>query len=540
MFSIDQNCHSLWDVAPKLAALAHAGRPVTHFVEDIDVAFTELGGQAGNSLRVVRERFHPSGGQDWGAALFYSEFLGRLPVEIRQFEPMLGAKIKVVARELDRSLDDLYDEFSPGDNWQLIGPSYIGGQQYHRVIGDLSVAETAGFLRDILAFAREDCLRSFPSSQSRQRITEWFADESARLNELLGAHAGGPLIHLYHAWLGMHVPPAVKVDFTSSLFALSADTERIGLLELFLADYSRLADLYNSAVNDSATNVHPLDIQRGELPFFATLSHQGHLVRAEAFLREGALIIGDREFPLSADRRLPLISLAQAGVRGLAAKAVLLVIQARVGKNGKSLALPYRGSLYMPAVHRLESALRAAGLITNIPPVVRVRFHMLDRMKTLDTPIRLPAHLARAMGRDETPARVLGENWLGLAQSARQRLQILASPSGREQWQKHTFAREFAQMAGLDERRRALAAVDAKNPEIREVWKQLKAVKLRMLDGSLRRMADDVQLADLDYWDSRGAILPWAMALGGREFYNEVLARADIYNDFGPSAGESR
>ncbi len=533
MFSIDQNCHSLWDVAPKLAALAHAGRTVTHFVEDIDVAFTELGGAAGNSLRVVRERFHPSGGQDWGAALFYSDFLGRLPVEIRQFEPLLGSKIKAVAKELSRTLDDLYDEFSPGDNWQLIGPSYVGSEDYHRVIGDLSVAETAEFLRDILGKARQDCLRSFPSAASRQRTTEWFTAESARLDGLLSAHANGRLIHLYHDWLAMHVPPAVRVDFTSSLFALGADASRTQLLELFLADYERLVSIYNTAVDGSATNVHLLDASKGELPFFATLRHQSHLVRAEAFLQGESLRIGEREFALAPGRRLPMDALAQAGVCGLAAKAVLLVIQARVGPNGKSLALPYRGSLYMPAVHRLEQALTKAGLIREIQPVVRVRFHMLDRMKSLDTPICLPTHLAAALGRGEVPARTLGENWQALAADAQGRLKTLASDEGREQWQRQAFPAELAGMDELDRRRRQLAAADAKSPEIRDVWKQLKALKVRVLEGTLRQAALDTQLADIDYWDSRGAILPWAVAMGGPEFYQEVLAKADIYNDNG-------
>lgn len=40
MISIDQNCHSLWDVVPKLQALAAHGKKVRHFIEDIDVAFT--------------------------------------------------------------------------------------------------------------------------------------------------------------------------------------------------------------------------------------------------------------------------------------------------------------------------------------------------------------------------------------------------------------------------------------------------------------------------------------------------------------------
>ncbi len=41
MFSIDQNCHSLWDVLPKLQALQRRAEAVTHFVEDIDAVLEE-------------------------------------------------------------------------------------------------------------------------------------------------------------------------------------------------------------------------------------------------------------------------------------------------------------------------------------------------------------------------------------------------------------------------------------------------------------------------------------------------------------------
>jgi len=91
MLSIDQNCHSLWDVIPKLQALAGRGLRVRHFIEDVDVAFTALGvGLENRGLRLAKERFYRSGGQDWGAALFYSQFLGRLPVEIRDWEAVSG------------------------------------------------------------------------------------------------------------------------------------------------------------------------------------------------------------------------------------------------------------------------------------------------------------------------------------------------------------------------------------------------------------------------------------------------------------------
>jgi hypothetical protein len=165
MFSIDQNSHPLWDAVPKLHALRARGLDVCHFIEDIDVAFTEVGAAlGGGGLRLERERYYRGGGADWGAALFYHQFLGRLPVEVRDWEPLTGLSTKALASRLGRTLDDVYDEFSPSDNWQLIGPSYVGDGGHHRVIGDLTVAETAGFLREVLRTAKEDSLRAMPDA----------------------------------------------------------------------------------------------------------------------------------------------------------------------------------------------------------------------------------------------------------------------------------------------------------------------------------------------------------------------------------------
>jgi len=35
----------------------------------------------------------------------------------------------------------------------------------------------------------------------------------------------------------------------------------------------------------------------------------------------------------------------------------------------------------------------------------------------------------------------------------------------------------------------------------------------------------------LDYWDSRGPLLPVSIALGGMEFYDDLIARAEIYEE---------
>ena len=540
MISIDQNCHTLWDVPAKLDALARAGRGGVHYIEDIDSAFTALGSAVdADDLRLAPERFHRSGGADWGAALFYTEFLGRVPVEVRDWEPLTGLKTNVLAKRLGRTVDDLYDAFSPSDNWQLIGSSFVGDRRHHRVIGDLGVAETAAFVRQLLDVARADLLRAFPAAASRRRVGEWLDAEQARVELLLGELAGAPLVELYRRWLGEHLPESIGLDLTSRLFSCaappaSADERGPGtrLMDVFLTDYDRAAGLYNEAVAETGVRLRPLQVADGEMPFFATVDHRGRLVRTGIFRRGGRLRIGDREFGAPPGGGALCESFGNQGVRCIAGKAAVLVSQVRLGPGGDALAVPYRGSLYMPAAHRFARKLAAAGLLGGeLKPVLRVRLRLLDRLRSLATPIRLPAHLAAAFGAEEIPARRLGEHHADVAAEAGGRLAAFRDASARERWQRESFPEIVDEIAGLDNRRREIAPRDPKAPELREIWKRSRGLAAELLDRTVRQIDRDTQVAELGYYDSRGAILPWCVALGGEAFYNEVVANAEIYEE---------
>ena len=530
MYSIDQNCHSLWDVIPKLQALARQGYSVTHFVEDIDVAFTWLGATVDDTaLQLAPERFHHSGGADWGAALFYSEFLGRLPLDVADLEAYTGVKTASAARQLGRSVEDLYDEFSPSDNWQLIGSSYIGDRDHHRIIGDLTVAEVRPFLGEILNRAEADMRRRFPARDSRQRVGEWISAERDRAAVLLDRHANDRLVDLYRSWLGAYVNDSAKLAVTSDLFGLEA-AGRSGLLRTFLTNYGRASALYNEAVAEDDAKLRPLRRRDGELPFFAVLDHHGHQVRTVVSLRDGQLVIGGRSFDLSGGE-LPIQALRDAGVRCLAGKAVALMIECCTG-DGESIVLPYRGSLYMPLVRRVATKLAAAGLLSGpFRPVTRVRLRLLDRMRGLDTPIVLPDHLAEAFGKTEITADELAKGHADVTAEARERLAALRTDQGRRAWQQRDLGELLGRIDALDARKRALARTNPKGEEIRALWKDVKALQAELLAATLRQAARDVQVAGMDYWDSRGAVLPWSIALGGEAFYNDLLDRAEIYTE---------
>ena len=265
---------------------------------------------------------------------------------------------------------------------------------------------------------------------------------------------------------------------------------------------------------------------------FATLTRDGHLVRTGVFLRDGRLHGGEESFAPGADGSLPLGALAAGGVRCLAGKAAVLVTQVRCRPEGQPLALPHRGSLYMPTAHRFARKLSEAHLLPGeLQPIVRVRFRLLDRLRSLAAPIRLPAHLAAAMGAEEVRAGELGEAHAELAADARRRLEAFRDPAERQRWQERTLPEAHAEIAALDARRRELARTDPKAPELRELWKRIRPLQARLLDALLRRIDRDTQLAELDTYDSRGAILPWCIALGGEAFYRRVIEGAEVHEE---------
>jgi len=529
MFSIDQNCLPLWDAVCKLHALHAAGVKTRHFVEDVDVPFARPGAAVDDtSLALAPERVRRSGGADWGAAVFYTKFLGRLPADPRSWAPRTGFKPAALARQLDLSVDELYDRYAPSDNWQLVGSSYAGDRRHHRLIADLSAREVAEHLRELFDLAREDMHAAFPAPESRQRVDDWLAAQEARRDRLLGEVGDGSLAELYRRWLA-ETTEGVEIDMASRLLATGADARRTAFLEVFCRAYDDAARLYNEALEETGVGLRPLARDEGELPFFAVLTRGGRTVRTQAYLRGGELHVGHRAFPMGPERHLPLERLQAEGVTALAGKAVLLVLQARLSEP---LAMPYRGSLYTPAVQRLAEKLRAAGLLGGeLHPLVRVRFRLLDRLRELDTPIRPPQHVAEALGREELPARKLGECWQELAREAADRLEAFREDDARRAWQRQALPEAFEELDALDARRRKLAREDPKGQEIRRASRRAKEIEREVLAATVRRVDHDTHLAALDMYDSRGALWPWCVALGGEAFYRRVVGGAEIYEE---------
>lgn len=527
--SIDQNSNTFWDTVPKLAALARQGWSGTHCLEDVDMAFTRRGIRPGDpTLELVRERYYRGGVSDWGATLFYSDFLGRQPLDVTALEPYTGWTTAALSRRMECSVDELYDRFSPGDNWQLVGASYADDPRYHRVIGDLGVADLVPHIRQLLDHMEADLGARFPEPDAQARIDDWMAAERSLVERLLGELSGAPLTELYRQWVAARTGAGLDLVLTSEVFSLAVGrTPMLEVLERFVTDYETLAGLYNEAVAETDVGVYPLHTGKGELPFFVVAERNGHMVRTPATLEGGDIVAGDWRW--SAAQGLPVAEMQRDGVRCLVGKALLLVLQVRLGESGHCLALPHLGSLYMPAAYALERKLRAGGILTaTTQPVQRVRLRFFAAWQGCTTRIRVPDYLRGVFSADELRAQDLAAEIDQAAGRAEALLDELREPAGREAWQLRTYPERTAERNAAEQRRRELVQGPHDKAEVRALYELVKEADRELLARLAEAVVQALHIRNLTYYDSRGALLPWSVALGGEAFYERLLAQAEI------------
>jgi hypothetical protein len=532
--SIDQNGAAWWDVAPKLAALTSAGYGGTHYVEDVDTAFSRHGAAVDDSaLALAPEAYYRGGASDWGATLFYDDFLGRLPLELRTLEPFVGLTVAALAKRLQLSLDDLYAAFSGADNVQLVGTSYVAGDKYrHRVLGDVTGAEVAPFLRQMLQHVTQNIRATFPAAHAD--FHRWLAAETAFLN---GAERAATVADFYRDWLtrslAVTASGAVPLRTTSHLFSLTAAPERHALSHLFLRDYAQFAALYNGAVAACPTGVKPLEQKHGELPFFAVFRRAGRMFREQLFIAAsgGEIFTRTGEAWQVADGKLPVEKLSAAGVIAVVGKALLLVLQARLyghdGGAAPALALPEQGSLYMPAAYELQW--RLAPFLPRAPaPVWRVGLNFLAALRQLSVPVCPPPYLHYWLGAAEIAAPDLAEALAGARARATALLTRLRDAAQREAAWQEIFPATAVRRQELEFRRRELAADPQRRHEASALWDEIRALDLTWWREKVAWLSAAVNCQRTDYYAWRGAIYPWALALGGADFYRCVIAAATI------------
>jgi len=517
--SIDQNSNSLWDVLPKIEALHTHQRELLHYVEDIDVAFTKVGSTY-CAPQLTLEQYYPNGNLDWGASLFYMDFLGKVPLNLSNLSQYTGKKIATTAKSMGLTLQDLYKTFSVADNYQLTGTSYISSHpEKHRLLGDLSTDLKKPFIQQLLALAEADILERFIDAPSQERIKIWFKNERAILDQLWDKAAD--LATFYQAWIRAHLPSA-QLELTSELFSEKQMAHlNFDLLKKIIKDYPLFQKIYNQSLEESGVELTPL--RHGALPFFATYKVNGQQVRSGLQLLDGQIKIADQSFDsnISFDDFFNKVDI-------LVGKALLLIITVRDYHIGHPLVLPELGSLYTPAAVKLAEKMQAHDFIDHLPhSIFRLQFNFIDQLKNSKSTISIPKHLQYRLGTQLTACELARQLPIAIAE-AKDTLNQLKDPEKRV----HYFSLWTPKLSLKIDLLKKTKEICGKDPDRRhecpQLWAEIKKHEQEKELTCFQRIIDLVQTTEMTYWNSRGALKPWSIAAGGESFYQQLLKSSKL------------
>lgn len=517
--SIDQNSNSLWDVLPKIEALHVHGKELLHYVEDIDVAFTRVGSNH-SEPELSLEQYYPNGSLDWGASLFYMDFLGRLPLNLTNLFPYTGKKTATTAKAMGISLEELYAKFSVADNYQLTGTSYVESHpEKHRLLGDLSTAKKKPFIQQLLNLAEADILERFVDSDSQNRTKLWFKNEHQRLDQLWDKNTD--LASFYQNWLKAHLPKA-KLELTSKLFSEQKMARlNFDLLKNIIENYPLFQEIYNRSIAASGVELSPLS--DGNLPFFATYKVNGQQVRSGLKLVGDKLKIADQVF----DKEINFESFFKT-IDVLVGKALILIITVRDFDIGNPLVLPELGSLYTPAAVILAQEMKTHAFINQLPHgIFRLQFNFIDQLKHSKSVISIPTHLQYGLG-EKLSAEDLSKKLPLAITQAHSVLEELKNPELREN---HftTWTEKLSQQIQQLKETKAICGQDPnRRKECPALWQEIKKQEQEKEYICYQRIVDLVQTTEMVYWSSRGAIKPWSIAAGGEPFYRQVIEKSEL------------
>lgn len=196
--------------------------------------------------------------------------------------------------------------------------------------------------------------------------------------------------------------------------------------------------------------------------------------------------------------------------------------------------MPYLGSVYMPAAHRLAALLAENQILPGgLHALVRVRFRMLDRIGDLDAAVRLPGYLHDAFGSRVVSSKEISKNYREIRREAETRLEEFRNPDARERWLRNRHSEKYARIESLERRKLEIIRRDSSDPNARKTWLEIRALKAELLASLIEKVIGDFQLSQLDFCDSRGGLYPWAVALAGNKFYRKILSEAEIYEEPG-------
>ncbi|WP_127531624.1 hypothetical protein [Paenibacillus kobensis] len=543
--SIDQNCTPFWDTWAKLDVWRHQQKSIVHLIHDTDTVFhdEELSLEDPSTLKWFYNR--SDGFRNYSPNLFYYRYLGRhesFPVKL--LERWQGMKLSGISAAMELPTDQLMDQWGVYDKLAVVGSGRVGNG--FRIAAGVDTREIVQPMRELFDAVKLDMRQFIVTDQQMNNLNRLIDRWKSDFEEAVESDSTRTLSGSIVAWMRKRYGSAVEFSSTFEYFRVSPkNRDRFSFFIDYLADYGRYSTAYNAALQSCGSSITPIDTKSGGLPFYGVKRVNGQLCRYPFVYREGKLHFNDAEITLSSDPWLDVLDLStKCQIESIVGKAIPLMMQIRNQSSGNAVTMPMMGSPYMRVVDQYADLLYRQDARKNNPnginKVIMVDFDVYGAMEQADFLFRLPPFLQKEFGCEIIHARDFPR--LARAKSAEAKRVLERCLIGADE-RTQVYIEKFPTLAGtmdeLEEKRKKIGKELSGTSRGTEAYHQLMERFLSVKVEHKRKQKEFItekskflfqqwHVSGIDYWNHRGSIELWATALGGEEFYQQIIEKSSL------------
>ncbi|PDX92978.1 hypothetical protein COM78_20200 [Bacillus thuringiensis] len=541
MYSADQNCSPFWDTWPKLEVLTRKKKSVFHLVHDTDTIFHDqsIKDETPLTIKWFHDKF--DGSHYYSPNLFYFQFLGKHePFPVNQLESYTGFKLSKISSLLNISVEVLYEKFGSYDKLALLGKGKY--QNGFRIAAGVKVSECTEQIEEMFRSIQDNMLQFIVTQEQNNNLTAILSEWKLEVDKIIASNPDIVLANLFS--LLMESKFNGKVSFSSCFdyfHLLPQNKDRFCFFLSFLREYHKHAQYYNEALCRNNSTITPLDISKGELPFYAIRMIDGRLLRFPLYLHGHQLICQEKFVNLTQNTWEDILNWCQqVGIASIVGKAIPLMMQLRHKEYGGVIAMPKLGSPYMAIVDTYAELLNTQEMYPEIKGVSLVDFQVFKALHNADFSFKLPIFLQEVFKKEVIHCQDFVEQLEFHINESNRVLDLCKqNMETRKSIMKEYYPSLVSELSLLEKERQSqghlLASLSKQSKDYQQQLEQFIQIKEKhKLKSSeyvyklCHLLFTNWHVSQLNYFNNRGSIELWAKTLGGLDFYQSIIDHAIV------------
>lgn len=539
LYSADQNCTPFWDTWPKLEFALKGGRSIFHLIHDTDTIFHNQSVKEESPFTVKWFNDKYDGSHYYSPNLFYYQFLGKHePFPVNEFETYTGLKLSKISSLLKMSVEELYEQFGSYDKLALLGKG-----KYHngfRIAAGVKVSECKEQIDEMFHLIQENIMHFIVTKKQENNLIDTLSEWKSEIDKIIISYPETTFSNLFLLLMQSKFNEKVSFLSCSDYFQVVPENkENFHFFLSFLERYGVYAKCYNDALHKHGSTISPLDILKGELPFYATRRVDGILLRFPLYVLGNKLIFQNQSCNLKQNTWASLLNFCeQVGIESIVGKAIPLMMQLRHQEYGGVVVMPKLGSPYMSIVDTYTEKLNNQGIYAKVQHVSLVDFQVFNALNKADFSFRLPNYLQETFKTEIIHCQDFVKQ-LNLHIKEAHRVLNLCK-QGEEA--RKLIMREYhpslvSELSLLEDERHSqgylLTGLSKETKEYKQQldkFIQIKEEHKSKLSEYVNKLCyllfNKWHVSNINYFNNRGSIELWAKSLGGLDFYESIIDNA--------------